>query len=133
MTKKERQKTDQKQSNNKGKAVPLTGDARNGQLPDFVAIENSAEFKELMRKKKRFLVSSTILFLGLYLLFNVVISFTNVLDKTFVGDISWVWVFAFGLFIMTWVLVTVYMKKSVTFDKLATETLKKFNYDEEAG
>ncbi|PSL40325.1 uncharacterized membrane protein (DUF485 family) [Planomicrobium soli] len=99
--------------------------------PDFDAIEASASFRELMKKKKAFLVPTTILFLGLYLLFNFIISYTNWLEKSFIGDISWVWVFAFGLFAMTWILVTVYMKRAEKFDEMAVKTLKEFNYDKE--
>ena len=99
-------------------------------VPDFEKIEQSAGFKNLMLKKKQFLIPTTILFLGLYLLFNVVISYTNWLDAPVAGDIPWVWVFAFALFAMTWILVTVYMKKAASFDKMAEETLKEFGYEE---
>ncbi|EGA90915.1 hypothetical protein GPDM_02915 [Planococcus donghaensis MPA1U2] len=99
--------------------------------PDFQKIENSPGFRELMHKKKKFLISTTALFLGLYLLFNIVISYTNWLDAPFIGDITWVWVFAFSLFAMTWILVTVYMKKAEKFDAMAKATLKEFDYDEE--
>ena len=112
-----------------GKAV---GDIRHkDHVPDFEAIEASAGFRDLMRKKKAFLIPTTVLFLGLYLLFNVIISYTNLLDARFIGDISWAWVFAFGLFAMTWILVTVYMKRAAKFDEMAWETLKEFNYDKE--
>jgi uncharacterized membrane protein (DUF485 family) len=101
-------------------------------LPDYIAIEESASFKSLIRKKKRFLIPSTILFLGLYILFPLIISYTNVLNVSFIGDISWSWVYALGLFVMTWVFVTVYMKKAAEFDKMANETLKEFNYLKES-
>ncbi|WP_142827492.1 DUF485 domain-containing protein [Planococcus soli] len=99
--------------------------------PDFQKIENSEGFRELMRKKKSFLIPTTILFLGLYLLFNIVISYTDWLNAGFIGDITWVWVFAFSLFAMTWILVTVYMKRAEKFDEMAKDTLKEFDYDEE--
>lgn len=99
-------------------------------VPDFERIERSAGFKNLMKRKKQFLIPTTVLFLGLYLLFNVVISYTNWLDAPFAGDIPWVWVFAFGLFAMTWILVTVYMKKAAHFDRMAEDTLKEFGYEE---
>jgi uncharacterized membrane protein (DUF485 family) len=101
-------------------------------LPDFEAIEASAGFRELVKKKKKFLLSSTILFLGLYILFPLIISYTNVLDASFIGDISWSWVYALGLFVMTWILVTVYMKKAAEFDRMANDTLIEFNYEEES-
>lgn len=104
---------------------------RPGNIPDFEAIEASAGFRELMRQKKKFLFTTTALFLGLYLLFNVVISYTDWLSASFIGDISWVWVFAFGLFAMTWILVTVYMKRAAKFDVMARDTLNEFGYDKE--
>lgn len=99
--------------------------------PDFVAIEASEKFQELMKKKKRFLAPSILLFLGLYILFPLIISYSNVLNASFIGDISWSWVYALGLFVMTWVFVTVYMKKAAQFDRVAVEVLKEFNYEEE--
>lgn len=115
-------KTKAKREENRGKA---------GHAPDFEAIESSAGFRELMKQKKSFLISTTALFLGLYLLFIFTISYTDWLSASFVGDISWVWVFAFSLFAMTWILVTVYMKRAAKFDEMAHNTLKEFNYDEE--
>ncbi|MET1013662.1 MAG: DUF485 domain-containing protein, partial [Paenisporosarcina sp.] len=78
-----------------------------------------------------FLVPSTILFLGLYLLFPLIISYSTILNTSFIDDISWNWIYALGLFIMTWIFVTVYMKKAAKFDIMAHQTLKEFNYDEE--
>lgn len=108
----------------KKKKVPVA-------VPDYELIEKSPKFRELMGKKKMFLLPSTILFLGLYILFPLIISYSDVLNHSFIGDISWSWVYALGLFVMTWVLVTVYMRKAAQFDRMATETLKEFNYNEE--
>ncbi len=111
-------------SNKYGKKVHVSG-------PDYQAIEKSPKFRELMSKKKRFLLPSTMLFLGLYILFPLIISYSDVLNASFLGDISWSWIYALGLFVMTWVLVMVYMRKAAQFDRMATETLKEFNYKEE--
>lgn len=99
--------------------------------PDFLAIEASESFQKLVKKKKSFLMTSTILFLGLYILFPLIISYSDVLNGAFVGDVSWTWIYALGLFAMTWILVTVYMKRAAEFDRMANETLKEFNYEEE--
>lgn len=116
----------------KGRAEAMPAERhQEGHVPDFQAIEASAGFRELMKKKKAFLIPTTALFLGLYLLFNIIISYTDLLDAQFIGDISWVWVFAFGLFAMTWILVTIYMKRAAKFDEMAENTLKEFHYGEE--
>lgn len=120
-----------KESSKAKKSHPISDTRAEGHVPDFLAIESSAGFRNLMKKKKAFLIPTIVLFLGLYLLFNFVISYSNILDATFIGDISWVWVFAFSLFAMTWILVTVYMKRAEKFDKMAQDTLKEFHYDKE--
>ena len=99
--------------------------------PDFAAIEASESFQKLVKKKKSFLLTSTVLFLGLYIIFPLIISYSDVLNGSFVGDVSWTWVYALGLFAMTWILVTVYMKRAAEFDRMADDTLKEFNYGEE--
>ncbi|MBS4208029.1 DUF485 domain-containing protein [Bacillus sp. FJAT-50079] len=86
---------------------------------DFEKVEKSTPFQQLMAAKKTFFVPSITLFVGLYLVFPILISYTNVLEKFAIGDISWVWIYALFLFIMTWVLATIYMKKSAAFDRLA--------------
>lgn len=120
-----------KENSKAKKSHPISDTRAEGHVPDFLAIESSAGFRNLMKKKKAFLIPAIVLFLGLYLLFNFVISYTNILDATFIGDISWAWVFAFSLFAMTWILVTVYMKRAEKFDKMAQDTLKEFHYDKE--
>jgi len=101
------------------------------EYPNFEEIEASSGFRMLMKKKTSFLLPSIVLFLGLYILFPLIISYSNVLNASFIGDISWSWVYALGLFVMTWIFVTVYMKKAAEFDRMAKATLKEFNYEEE--
>jgi len=86
---------------------------------DFEGIVKSKDYKELLKAKRRFLIPSIIIFFGLYLLFPILISYTNILDTLAIGDISWAWIYALLLFVMTWTLATIYMKKATTFDKMA--------------
>lgn len=106
-----------------GKAVQK-GNRNKEKGEDFEEIVRTSQFKELMAAKKSFLVPSIIVFLGLYLLFPILISYTNALDRSAVGDISWAWVYALLLFIMTWVMATIYMKKSAMFDRMAEKVWK---------
>ncbi|MCM3112477.1 DUF485 domain-containing protein [Lederbergia lenta] len=94
------------------------------QVEDFEVIESSLPFRNLLAAKKRFLVPSIILFLTLYLIFPILISYTNVMDKPAIGDISWAWIYSGFLFVMTWVLATIYMRKAASFDKMAEDVWK---------
>ncbi len=91
---------------------------------DFEKTVKSKEYKVLMKAKKRFLVPSIILFFGLYLIFPILISYTDILDTPAYGDISWAWIYSLLLFVMTWTLATIYMKKATTFDQMVEDIFK---------
>ncbi|KAB2336022.1 DUF485 domain-containing protein [Cytobacillus depressus] len=93
--------------------------ANNDQGVDFVEIERSEAFQELLTAKKKFLVPTISLFFGLYLLFPILISYTKWMDAPAIGDISWAWIYALLLFIMTWTMATIYMRKSAELDRMA--------------
>lgn len=102
----------------------LKGRQYRGQGENFEEIERSSQFQKLLKEKRRFLVPSIILFMGLYLLFPILISYTDIMEISAMGDISWAWVYAFFLFIMTWAMATLYMKKAVALDRMAENILK---------
>ncbi len=90
---------------------------------DFVKIEQSEKFQRLMNDRKKFIVPLTIFFLVFYFLLPVLTSYTTFLNTPVIGDISWVWIFAFAQFVMTWVLCTIYVKKAASFDRLTDEII----------
>lgn len=92
---------------------------------DFEKIASSGEFSQLMKMKKKFLVPLTILFLSLYFLLPILTSYTTILNKPAIGSISWTWVYSIGLFIMTWTLCMVYVKKAAQFDNMANQIIEK--------
>lgn len=92
----------------------------------FERIIETGKFKELMDQKKKFLVPCTVFFLLFYFALPIMTSYTKLLHQPAFGDINWAWIFAFAQFIMTWTLVTIYMKKSSKFDKLAADVTEEF-------
>ncbi|MCU9613385.1 DUF485 domain-containing protein [Caldibacillus lycopersici] len=90
----------------------------------FEKVVESKEFKELMDRKKKFIVPLTIFFLVFYFALPILTSYTKILHQPAIGDITWVWIFALAQFIMTWTLVTIYMKKSAAFDMLAQKIVE---------
>ncbi|CDO03207.1 hypothetical protein BN988_01711 [Oceanobacillus picturae] len=91
--------------------------------PDYQKITESSSFKNLLAKRKRFVVPLTIIFLVFYFLLPILTSYTTLLNSPAIGDISWVWIFAFAQFIMTWVFCIIYVKKSAHFDKQSDEII----------
>ncbi len=87
--------------------------------PDYVKVEKSEEFQSFMANRKKFILPYTIFFLVFYFLLPICTSYTTFLNKPAIGDISWVWLFAFAQFAMTFILCIVYMKKAGALDKQA--------------
>lgn len=91
---------------------------------DYVEIEESAEFKQFLKRKWKFIVPMTIFFMIFYFLLPILTSYTTFLNTPAIGDISWTWIFAFSQFLMVWVLSVIYVKKANSFDKEADQIIK---------
>lgn len=87
------------------------------QAIDYDAIEAMESFNSFVKRKNTFLFSITAIFLILYILLPI-LAFQPVLQQKFLGNITGVWVYSAGLFIMTIVLCTVYVKKLLHLIKL---------------
>ena len=93
---------------------------------DYHAIEAMESFNSFVRKKNTFLFSITAVFLILYILLPI-LAFQPVLQQKIFGNITGVWVYSAGLFVMTIVLCTVYVKKAASFDKAAAAVLAEYH------
>jgi len=92
---------------------------------DYEKLINTPEFKKLSKRKNGFLLFYTILFTGIYALLPILTSYTNILENSAFGRITWTWMYSFGMFIMVWTLATIYTKKAAGFDKDVEEILRK--------
>jgi len=84
---------------------------------DYDAIAKQESFKALVRKKNAFLWSITVFFLAAYMLLPILTSYTTILHQKAIGEVTWVWIYAAGLFIMTWSLCHLYVAKANSYDK----------------
>lgn len=85
---------------------------------DYSQIAQSSSFQHLMRAKKNFILPATLFFFVFYFALPVLTSYSNVLNSSAIGPISWAWVFAFAQFIMTWALCMLYSKRAAKFDEI---------------
>lgn len=92
---------------------------------DYSEIEQMEKFNHFVRKKNRFLFSVTITFLIFYILLPI-LAFTPILQQKVIGNITGVWIYSAGLFVMTVVLCTLYIKKANSFDKQAAEVMEDY-------
>ena len=93
---------------------------------DYNKIASQESFKKLSKKKNLFLWTMTGIFLALYMLLPILTSYTTILHQKAIGDITWVWIYSAGLFIMTWSLAHFYVAKANKFDKEAKSIINEY-------
>ncbi|ATP40293.1 hypothetical protein CSE16_09680 [Solibacillus sp. R5-41] len=93
---------------------------------DYDKIASQESFKALSKRKNAFLWTLTAIFLTAYMMLPVLSSYTKILHQPAIGAITWVWVYAAGLFIMTWSLAHFYVAKANRFDKDAKAIIAEY-------
>jgi uncharacterized membrane protein (DUF485 family) len=89
---------------------------------DWEAVERSPEFRELIKRKKAFVIPATIFFLAWYFGFIILAGYApEFMGREFLTDgLTVGYVLALSQFVMTWGLAAWYLRKSdKTFDPLA--------------
>ena len=89
---------------------------------DWQAVERSPEFRELVSKKKAFVIPATIFFLSWYFGFIVLAGYApDFMGREFITDgLTVGYVLALSQFVMTWVLGWMYLRRAdKVFDPLA--------------
>jgi uncharacterized membrane protein (DUF485 family) len=89
---------------------------------DWVAAERSPEFRELIKKKRAFVLPATVFFLAWYFGFIILAGYApDFMGEEFITDgLTVGYTLALTQFIMTWVLGWMYLRRADrTFDPLA--------------
>ena len=94
------------------------------QHQEWVRIERTRAFKELIRSKKAFIIPATIFFMVFYFGLPILAAFTTVLNFTVVGSITGAYAYAFAQFIMTWVLMHLYVSQANKWDQKVEQVLR---------
>ena len=100
-----------------------------GNMKENINYDKIAEmesFKQLTKRKNAFLWTLSVIFLAAYLLLPILTSFTEILHHKAIGEITWVWFYSAGLFIMTWALAHLYVAKANSFDKEAKAIIEEY-------
>src|SRR5829696_3099535 len=89
---------------------------------DWEAVERSPEFRELIRRKKAFVIPATAFFMAWYFGFIILAGYApDFMGREFITDgLTVGYVLALSQFVMTWVLGWMYLRKADReFDPLA--------------
>ena len=92
--------------------------ARMARDDEWIRVERTSAFKELVRSKKAFIIPATVFFLVFYFGLPVLAGFTTLLNGRAIGSITWAYVYAFAQFAMTWILMHLYVSRANRWDAL---------------
>ncbi len=85
---------------------------------EWVRVERTEAFKDLVRRKKAFILPATIFFLIFYFGLPFLAAFTTVLNVKVLGPLTLAYIYAFAQFAMTWILMHVYVSRANGWDDL---------------
>ena len=102
---------------------------------DWTAAEQSPEFRELIRKRRAFVLPATIFFLVWYFGFIILAGYApGFMRQSVYQGLTIGYLLALSQFVMTWVLAYVYIRKSDRdFDPLARRAADRARGSSEAG
>lgn len=93
---------------------------------DYIAIDEMPEFNQFVKQKNTFLFSVTFGFLFIYILLPI-LAFQPILQTPIIGAITGVWIYSAGLFLMTIIVCTLYIRRATKFDKAAHEVIELYH------
>jgi uncharacterized membrane protein (DUF485 family) len=102
-------------------APPAGGDSQPGQAIDWIAAEKSPEFRELMAKRRSFVIPATIFFFVWYFGFILLAGYApDFMGSSIYEGFTVGYLIALTQFLMVWGLGAAYLRRSsATFDPLA--------------
>ena len=85
---------------------------------EWVRVERTSAFKELISAKRAFIIPATIFFMVFYFGLPFLAAFTTVLDVKVIGSLTLAYIYALAQFAMTWILMHLYVSRANKWDVL---------------
>ncbi len=97
----------------------------------YSEIAEATAFKELVSRKRAFLVPTVTFVLLFFIMLPILSIFTDVLDGKVIGAISWAYLYAFAQFFLAWIVTFLYWRKANRWDELARKAREEVSEGEE--
>ena len=85
---------------------------------EWVRVERTSAFKELVKRKRAFIIPATIFFMLFYFGLPFLAAFTTVLNVKVIGPLTLAYIYAFAQFAMTWIIMHLYVSRANRWDDL---------------
>lgn len=93
----------------------------------FEKIEQTEEFKDLKRRKYRFIFTVPVLFFFYYLTFPILSAYAKPLMSTIVfGNFTFGYLFGVSYYVVIWALAFIYVFKARSYDKQVEDIIAKY-------
>ena len=107
---------------------PMSMPERHRETPDWKAVANNEEFKNLIDAKARFIVSATIFFIVYYFALPILVGYAPQFMSTPVfGPVNIAYLFALSQFFVAWFIAWRYVRAAGRFDDKARRVLDHMN------
>jgi uncharacterized membrane protein (DUF485 family) len=93
---------------------------------DWQRLAATAEFKQLLKAKARFVVPATIFFIVYYFSLPLLVGYApQLMSKKVLGVINVAYLFALSQFLMAWLIAWAYVRAAARFDRMARDAVEK--------
>jgi uncharacterized membrane protein (DUF485 family) len=93
---------------------------------DWQRLAATAEFKQLLKAKARFVVPATIFFIVYYFSLPLLVGYApQLMSKKLLGVINVAYLFALSQFLMAWLIAWAYVRAAARFDRMARDAVEK--------
>jgi uncharacterized membrane protein (DUF485 family) len=91
---------------------------------EWERLERDPHFRELVRRKRRFIVPATDFFILYYFALPVLVGYhPDLMDTPVFGGMNVAYLFALSQFVMAWAVMWLYVRRARDFDSLAAKVV----------
>lgn len=92
---------------------------------DWEKLASDPAFRELLRRKKCFVIPATIFFIVYYFALPILVGYAPAfMSKPVLGAVNLAYLFALSQFIVAWILAALYVRIAGHFDRMTDELLR---------
>lgn len=93
---------------------------------DWSRVTQMAEFRSMIRAKRRFIIPAVIFFVVYYFALPVLVGYApGLMSRRVIGVVNIAYLFALSQFFMTWIIAALYLRAAARFDKLEHKVIEK--------